>query len=127
MTQFSLDDKINQLQQATEELSRRYHVTATELANLKNKPNNEPVYQRTISKLENKLANLTHEHNELTQIHDSTAQKLNELMTQNTEQAQLIERLSEENKVLKQKNRTAIERAELIQEWLQNIDNGTVN
>ncbi len=127
MTQFSLDDKINQLQQATEELSRRYHVTATELANLKNKPNNEPVYQRTISELENKLANLTHEHNELTQIHDSTAQKLNELMTQNTEQAQLIERLSEENKVLKQKNRTAIERAELIQEWLQNIDNGTVN
>lgn len=127
MNHYALNEKISQLQQATEELSQRYQTVATQLANLQSKPDKEPLYQRTISDLQNKLAHLTQEHEELLHINDSTAQKLSELISQNNNQSKMIEHLAEENKVLKQKNRMALERTELIQEWLQHIDNGTAN
>lgn len=127
MNHYALNEKISQLQQATEELSQRYQTVATQLANLQSKPDKEPLYQRTISDLQNKLAHLTQEHEELLHINDSTAQKLSELISQNNNQSKMIEHLAEENKVLKQKNRMALERTELIQEWLQHIDNSTAN
>lgn len=118
-------DKVTQLRTAIDGLNSRYHIVATELANLKNRPDNEPIYKQTISKLESQLANLTHEFNELNTIHTQTCDKTQDLITQNNKLAKTVEELTEENTLLRQKNRTAIERAELVQEWLKNIDNGT--
>lgn len=121
----TLLDKVNQLQLAINELNSRYHIVATELANLKSRPNNESIYKQTISQLENRLASLTHEFDELNDVHTVTANKTQELITQNNKLNKKIDELTAENTLLQQKNLTAIQRAELVQEWLKNIDNGT--
>lgn len=118
-------DKASELQSAVNALNVRYKQIANELATLKSRPDNEPIYKQTIGQLENRLANLTNEFEELTSVHAQTSEQAQELIKQNNKLAKTIEELTEENTLLRQKNRTAIERAELVQEWLKNIDNGT--
>lgn len=118
-------DKASELQSAVNALNVRYKQITNELAALKSRPDNEPIYKQTIGQLENRLANLTNEFEELTSVHAQTSEQAQELIKQNNKLAKTIEELTEENTLLRQKNRTAIERAELVQEWLKNIDNGT--
>lgn len=118
-------DKASELQSAVNSLNVRYKQITNELATLKSRPDNEPIYKQTIGQLENRLANLTNEFEELTSVHAQTSKQAQELIKQNNKLAKTIEELTEENTLLRQKNRTAIERAELVQEWLKNIDNGT--
>lgn len=118
-------DKASELQSAVNSLNVHYKQITNELATLKSRPDNEPIYKQTIGQLENRLANLTNEFEELTSVHAQTSEQAQELIKQNNKLAKTIEELTEENTLLRQKNRTAIERAELVQEWLKNIDNGT--
>lgn len=116
-------DKLRTLETLIISMNKQYHVVATELANLKNKPNNDAKNEALIDKLTQAFnqsqADLktTQESLKKTQTELSDALKQNELLhKQNND-------LSHENGELKQKNRLAIERAELIQTWLYNIDN----
>lgn len=116
-------NKLQTLEQALHTLSTQYHVVATELANLKNKPNNDAKNEAIINELKHKLHQSNkHSHDlqkrlddALRQAHDNN-QRLYQLEQDN-------DKLAQENNELLQKNELAIERAELIQTWLYNIDN----
>lgn len=118
-------EKLQELEDLLTQVTNQYHIVATELANLKNRPNNDAKNEATIIEL----------HAEL----DSTQRQLGELQASLTQNNTLlddkdkhinelnakIQALTEENDELKHKNRLAIERAEVVQTWLANIDNGT--
>lgn len=115
-------DKLQTLEQALNALNKQYHVVATELANLKNKPNNDAKNEAIIADLGQKL-NQSHEHaKQLQQKLDDALDNLRQHSENTHHLVQENERLIQENSDLKQKNRLAIERAELIQTWLYNID-----
>lgn len=117
-------DKLDTMARAIDELSRRYHTTATELVNLQNKPDKEPEYQKTIQALRTRLETAQNELSKIEQVHKVTCDTAQNLVKQNQEFEQTINALRQENAHLKQKNSTAIERAELISKWLKNIDEG---
>lgn len=114
-----LIQKITQLQSVLDELQKRYHITATELANLKNKPNYEEQYKKTIENQRIELSNCQAQLNEHIKSQKDNEQNLKKLVLEN-------QRLNDEIHHLKQKNKTAVEHAELIQNWLQRIDNNTL-
>lgn len=114
--------KLHELEESLTRINKQYHVVATELANLKNKPDNEPMYTKTIEELKKQLQQSQNEYaaektnHQRTQAElDTQNQKIQELSEQNRQ-------LTEENNTLHEKNRIASERAKSIQNWLQNID-----
>lgn len=116
-------NKLQTLEQALGALNTQYHVVATELANLKNKPNNDAKNEATIADLQQKLA---HSQNRVFQLQDELDRALGDAGASAEQNERLLsenQKLTQENAELKQKNRIAIERAELIQTWLNNIDN----
>lgn len=118
-------DKLQELEQLLTQITNQYHVVATELINLKNRPSNEAKHEATIDELSieldianERLAELeTNAQNQSKQL-DEHARLIESLTQQNNQ-------LITENDELKQKNRLAIERADIIQTWLANIDNAT--
>lgn len=118
--------KLRVLEEALVQVSQRYHIVATELANLKNKPDNEPAYTATIDELGKQLNQTQMAMKTLQEEHQTLqatlAEKLKQIQLLNEENSLL----SQQNKELKDKNRLAIERAETIQEWLYNIDNAKI-
>lgn len=120
-------DKLRFLEQKVSEITTRYNVTATELANLQKKPNNDAKYEHAISQLSAQLEETQHELTTLKTTHQATRDKMETITKENDTLADQIQSLQQENRELKEKNRIAIERAELIQKWLSNIDNATNN
>lgn len=116
-------DKLRTLEEVVLHMTKRYNVVATELANLKNKIKEIPDHERTIEEMNAKIdeANtaLKNAQNQQKQLQE----KLNALGRQSDLLHEENRLLASENSELKDKNRLAIERAELIQEWLYNIDN----
>lgn len=114
--------QLQQLEQSVAELKARYTITATELANLKRKMAHDSAPSQ-ISQLQLDL-NRSHDENqalhsrikELLTARDELDKRLEELSACN-------EKLTEQNKELAEKNALAISHAEVIQKWLNNIDN----
>lgn len=117
-------EKLQELDQLISQISTQYHIVATELANLKNRPNNEAKHEATIGELHDQLAQATQQLNELQTTLANNQQTLDQQDKYIDELNAKINELSQENNDLKQKNRLAIERAEVVQTWLANIDNG---
>lgn len=115
-------EKLRLLEQKIAELSNQYNVVATELANLKNKPNNDAKYEYAINQLNAQYEQSQSELLALQNTHKQAREKLETLTQENTKYAGELSLLREENHNLREKNRLAIERAELIQNWLSNID-----
>lgn len=101
------------LEQALNELKERYHITATELLSLKNKMSQDNAPDVNVLQSELQTAKDTIEH--LTQTNTSLETQLADLYEQN--QTLLIQ-----NQELTEKNSLAISRAEVIQNWLAQID-----
>lgn len=116
-------DKLRTLEETIVSMNKRYHVVATELANLKNKPNNEAKYEATIDELTVALNTAKDAIAKLQGDLKNSQSRLNDSERQAEQLAKENRQLLDENTELKQKNRLAIERAELIQTWLYNIDN----
>lgn len=118
-------DKLRLLEQKIADLATQYNIVATELVNLKNKPNNEDKYEYAIQQL---TAQFEQSQSELASLQASQKQareKIEQLSQENTKFVGELSLLREENHSLREKNRLAIERAELIQNWLANIDHAT--
>lgn len=116
-------DKLRTLETLIISMNKQYHVVATELANLKNKPNNEAKYEATIDELTVALNTAKDAIAKLQGDLKNSQSRLNDSERQAEQLAKENRQLLDENTELKQKNRLAIERAELIQTWLYNIDN----
>lgn len=120
-------DKLQELEQVLSQISTQYHVLATELANLKNKPNNDAQHTATINDLMQKLEQATTHNQQLqAELSSSTQKKDEEIAIQ----SEIIANLTEQNEQLKQlntsleqKNRIAAEHVKTIETWLANIDN----
>lgn len=113
--------QLQALEQTIVAMKKKYAVTATELANLKQKVANDNNPQ-LISKLQAQLdtANQdlsTHlaQISELQTSRDALQSQIEQLVEQN-------QQLSEQNQDLKEKNELAIARAEIIRNWLAQID-----
>lgn len=102
------------LEQALNELKERYHITATELLSLKNKMSHDTSAQ-DVSVLQSELQTAKDTIEHLTQTNTSLETQLADLYEQN--QTLLIQ-----NQELTEKNSLAISRAEVIQNWLAQID-----
>lgn len=115
--------KLQELEQALIKINKQYHIVATELANLKNKPDNEPAYTKAIDELSKQL---TEKQNALIALQNNY-QSSQSALAEKTHQIQLLNEenrlLAKQNKELKDKNQLALERAETILTWLSNIDN----
>ncbi|MDO5652141.1 MAG: hypothetical protein Q4G13_08435 [Moraxella sp.] len=112
----SLLDKLHTLETNIAALRKQYHVTATELANLKNRPNYEEQYKQTIETLTRQLDDSQTELDNYAQNHGELQARLTELTHEN---AKLTDKVHE----LKEKNIIAIEHVAVIQNWLTRIDN----
>lgn len=113
------------LEQNIVELKDRYHITATELINLKNRLASDTTSDE-INKLQTELATARkalETSNESVETLERTnvalEKQINELCEQNRQ-------LSIKNQELENKTALAISRAEVIQNWLTNIDNSAV-
>ncbi len=116
-------DKLRLLEETLVQVNKQYHVVATELANLKNKPNNDAKNTAIIEGLRTKIQGFEQQISEMEGKLAQSQKELEQADQQNDLLNEENRRLSEENNELKRKNRLAIERAELIQTWLYNIDN----
>ena len=107
------------------EFKERYHITATELASLKNKlaQDNTTGQLLTLSKnldsANEEIATLTQKINELTDEKNQLTNKITTLEEQNTQ-------LHNQKCELALKQKLAVERVEVITNWLTKIDNGTI-
>lgn len=102
------------LEQAVSELKERYHITATELINLKNKVAQDTTADE-LSVLQTQLKTAKEAVATLTTANANLEREIADLHEQN--QALLIQ-----NTDLTEKNSLAISRAEVIQNWLAKID-----
>lgn len=118
-------DKLHLLEQKIAELNTHYNIVATELANLKNKPNNDAKYEYAINQLNAQFEQSQSELATLQNAQKQAREKIDQLTQENSKFLGELSLLREENHSLKEKNRLAIERAELIQKWLANIDHAT--
>lgn len=107
------------------ELKERYHITATELVSLKNKLAQDNTAGQLL-KLNERLEDAGK------QIIDLNKQ-LDDLMNEKNQLADQILALKEENSQLSTKNQElankhtlAVQRVEVITNWLTKIDNGTI-
>ncbi|VEG12171.1 hypothetical protein [Moraxella cuniculi] len=113
--------QLQALEQTIIAMKKQYTVTATELANLKQRIANDDTPQK-IEALQNKLnqalldIDTYHEQiDQLQQNRQTLEQQVNELHQANQE-------LISQNQDLKDKNALAISRAEVIRDWLSKID-----
>ncbi|MDO4897176.1 MAG: hypothetical protein Q3971_07420 [Moraxella sp.] len=102
------------LEQAVSELKERYHITATELVNLKNKMSHDNTPHQ-LATLQSDLKSAKDTITALTQTNADLEAQLAELCKQN-------QALIAQNQELTEKNALAISRAEAIQNWLAKID-----
>ncbi len=117
--------KLRILEATLNDVSKRYHVVATELANLKNKPDNDAKNEATINALTQKLKQSQDDYTKLRQDFDALNEELANKYRQNELLNEENRLLATQNNELSEKNRLAVERAKLIQHWLENIDAGT--
>lgn len=102
------------LEQAIGELKERYHITATELVNLKKQLSQDDSAQK-INSLQEQLARANDELASLTYENTQRQLRIDELYEQN-------QALLAQNQTLTEKNTLAISHAQTIQEWLAKID-----
>ena len=114
--------KLQQLEQTIADVTTQYRIVATELANLKNKPDHQAEYERTISELSAKFDNSQGTLLTLQEAHKQLMGRVDELAENNDALYAENRTLKEENDALKAKNRLAMERAEVVQNWLRTID-----
>ncbi|MDO4250956.1 MAG: hypothetical protein Q4C68_05550 [Moraxella sp.] len=119
--------KLQQLEQTLAAITTQYHVVATELANLKNKPDHQAEYERTILELSQKFDHSQDTLLSLQEAHKSMGVRVEELATTNEQLLAENNALKAENDALKAKNRLAMERAEVVQTWLRTIDGNATN
>lgn len=117
-------EQLQELETLLSQVINQYHIVATELANLKNRPNNDAKHEATIGELQAQLNQATQQLDELQATLDNNNQMIDHQDKYIDELNAKISQLSQENSDLRQKNRLAIERAEVVQTWLANIDNG---
>lgn len=118
-------NQIHTLEETLKTLRARYHIIATELANLKNKPNNDAKNEATIARLTQDIAAFD---NKTRTLFQEVATLQRDLKTEQTQ----AQKLAAENRALSaacdtlaQKNALAAARASELQTWLANIDNET--
>lgn len=120
-------DKLQALEQTLTQISNKYHVIATELANLQNRTTSDAHNEERITQLTLQLSKtqerLEHLQAQLGTQSEQLKEKTLQVETLNQKNAQLVQ----ENNELRQKNQLAVQRAELIQTWLTNIDNAQVS
>ena len=113
------------LEQTISELKDRYHITATELVNLKHRMESDTTgddlgrLQAKLDISQKDLTALTETLNEVNRANADLEKQINELCEQNSQ-------LTAKNKELENKNALAVGHAEVIQDWLTKIDNGTI-
>lgn len=119
-------EKLQELEQVLAHIKTQYHVLATELANLKNKPNNEAKHTATINELMEKLSDANQCNEQLqAQLTQNSEQKDEALALQARQISELTEQnqlLIEQNQNLTQKVTLAHERIKTIETWLKNIE-----
>ncbi|WP_323841240.1 MULTISPECIES: hypothetical protein [unclassified Moraxella] len=114
--------QLQTLEQNILEIKKQHNVTATELANLKHKLANDDS-PAIIHNLQLNLDKAEQDLKEQTKRADGLEQSRNALQAQIEELIEKNQTLLAHNQELKDKNKLAISRAEIIQEWLAKIDN----
>lgn len=125
--------KLHTLQDQLDKLADKQHATLTELAHLKNRPNNDAKNEARIRALGEELARTK---DQLAKANDSLEdsfaqiQRYDEqniaLTKQNNQLQNEISEQKQQIATLQEKNRLAGERAEAVKTWLINIDNQSV-
>lgn len=122
----SILQKLQTLQDRLAQLTDRHHIVSTELANLKNKPNNDAKNEAIIHALKHELSEAKEHIKKLTQSLDDGFAQIQRYDEQNHTLTKQNEKLQQTLAQLQEKNRLAAERAETIKNWLINIDNKSV-
>ncbi|MDO4895174.1 MULTISPECIES: hypothetical protein [Moraxella] len=113
--------QLQALEQTILAMKKQYAVTATELANLKQKIANDTTPQ-LVDGLQSKLNQANQDlHNQQIQ-NKSLEESRNALQKQVEELYEANQNLLKQNQELKDKNALAISRAEIIRDWLSQID-----
>lgn len=113
--------QLQALEQTIIAMKKQYAVTATELANLKQRIANDDSARQIETlqaKLNQALVDIDHHNNRV----DDLQQTQNALEQQVDELYQANQALITQNQDLKDKNALAISRAEVIRDWLSKID-----
>lgn len=117
-------EQLQTLQHTVSEIKSRYNITATELANLKLRTNDNGAQQinqlqSELRKANQEIANLLNSVNELSSSKAHLEAQMVELSTQN----QLLEK---ENQALNDKLATALEHTQTLKKWLTSIDEQSI-
>lgn len=113
--------QLQALEQSIIAMKKQYAVTATELANLKQRLANDDS-PRQIGDLQAQLNKANQEIDNYCEQVDSLEHTRNALQKQVEELYQANQTLIQQNQDLKDKNALAISRAEVIRDWLGKID-----
>ncbi|MFC0820275.1 hypothetical protein [Moraxella marmotae] len=113
--------QLQALEQTIIAMKKQYAVTATELANLKQRIANDDSPQQ-INALQAKLSQAMLDADNYHQKIDSLEQTRSSLEDQISDLYQANQALIAENEDLKEKNAKAVARVETIRDWLSKID-----
>lgn len=129
----SILQKLQTLQSHLGDLADKQHIALTELANLKNRPNNDAKNEARIRTLTEELARAKDQIHKLNQSLEDSFSQIQRYDEQNValskQNSQLKDELNQHQAhigQLQEKNRLAAERAETVKTWLINIDNKSV-
>lgn len=115
-------DKLHSLEQELATLFERYKHLKQEYTVLKSKPDRTQEYESTIAHLREQVQ---HHTEEMATLHQEN-QELDKALRQKTTDCEALQAknrvLQEQNHELSEKNALAMQRAQLIQEWLSHID-----
>lgn len=114
--------QLQALEQTILAMKKQYAVTATELANLKQKVANDS-NPRLINELQGRLQQVEQENLDHKQQLQDLEQSRQALQKQVEDLYEANQNLLQQNQDLKAKNELAISRAEIIRNWLAQIDN----
>lgn len=114
--------QLQALEQTILAMKKQYAVTATELANLKQRVASDTTPQ-LVNELQAKLTQVNQELATSQAQAKSFEDSRNALQKQIEELYQANQALLQQNQELKDKNALAISRAEIIRDWLSKIDN----
>lgn len=126
-------EQLKTLEATILDVRKRYHITATELKNLKAKPTvNASDFEQAKQQLANsneardtihkQLQDLDTRYQTLAEAHHTLSEEQHELVTQLKELQQQNAKLKAQNQALQEKNRVATEHVQVVLERLTHID-----
>lgn len=113
--------ELQSLEQTILEMKKQYHVTATELANLKHKLANDNSHA-IINDLQTRLDKTSQELKTQSERADALEQSRNTLQDQIEDLVAQNQTLKAQNQEYKDKHALAISNAKTVQDWLIKID-----